>query len=185
MQASRICRWRDWSGTGLEHLLLTPVADGMVAESAVLLPAAEGAAAAHYKLTIDAGWKVRALELSVIGVHSTIRLIGDGEGHWRQHGGQSLPQLEGAIDIDISATPFTNTLPIRRLQLAQGAAQEIVVVYMKLPELILATDRQRYTCLEPLKRYRYEAVDGSFAREIEVDGEGLVVTYPGLFQRVL
>jgi hypothetical protein len=39
--------------------------------------------------------------------------------------------------------------------------------------------------VEPGRRYRYEAVDGSFARELEVDARGLVVTYPGLFRRVL
>ena len=47
------------------------------------------------------------------------------------------------------------------------------------------TDPQRYTCLAPLKRYRYESIDSDFTREIEVDSRGLVVTYPGLFRRLL
>ena len=49
----------------------------------------------------------------------------------------------------------------------------------------VTTDRQRYTCLEPDRRYRYESLDRDFTREIEVDDDGLVVTYPGLFRRVL
>jgi uncharacterized protein len=96
-----------------------------------------------------------------------------------------LPQLAGAIDIDISITPFTNTLPIRRLRLQTGQSQEILVAYVQLPGLAVTTDRQRYTCREPDRRYRYESLDGDFTREIEVDGHGLVVTYPGLFRRVL
>jgi hypothetical protein len=49
----------------------------------------------------------------------------------------------------------------------------------------MTTDPQRYTCLEPLKRYRYESIDSDFTRDIEVDRSGLVVTYPGLFRRLM
>jgi len=89
------------------------------------------------------------------------------------------------IDIDLSATPFTNTLPIRRLKLKAGQSAEIVTVYILVPALTITTDPQRYTCIEPLKRYRYESRDSDFRRDIEVDGRGLVVTYPGLFRRLL
>lgn len=99
--------------------------------------------------------------------------------------GTALPELNGAIDIDISITPFTNTLPIRRLNLRSGESYEILVVYIRMPGLSITTDRQRYTCLEVGRRYRYESVDSDFAREIEVDAHGLVVTYPDLFRRML
>jgi hypothetical protein len=99
--------------------------------------------------------------------------------------GTALPRLSGAIDIDISITPFTNTLPIRRLNLRRGEFAEILAVYVQLPSLDITTDRQRYTCLEYAKRYRYESVDSDFTREIEVDDHALVVTYPGLFRRVV
>ena len=95
-----------------------------------------------------------------------------------------MPGLDGAIDVDISATPFTNTLPIRRLQLAPGDSAEIRTAYIHLPDLEIVRDPQRYTCLEPLRRYRYESLDSDFVREIEVDADGLVVTYPGLFKRL-
>ena len=58
------------------------------------------------------------------------------------------------------------------------------MVYISLPEFTVTTDPQRYTCLEPGRRYRYESLDSDFVREIEVDAQGLVVTYPGLFRRV-
>jgi hypothetical protein len=96
-----------------------------------------------------------------------------------------MPRLAGAIDIDISITPFTNTLPVRRLRLKTGQSEDILAVYIQLPELTVTTDRQRYTCLEPNRRYRYESLDSDFTRDIEVDGHGLVVTYPGLFRRVM
>ena len=72
------------------------------------------------------------------------------------------------------------------MSLAKGQAAEIVVVYIDPPGgLTVTTEPQRYTCLKPLQRYRFESLDGDFVREIEVDGHGLVVNYPGLFRRVL
>jgi hypothetical protein len=58
-----------------------------------------------------------------------------------------------AVDVDISITPFTNTLPIGRLKLHTGESQEILAVYICMPDLAISTDRQRYTCLEAGRRY--------------------------------
>jgi len=96
-----------------------------------------------------------------------------------------MPQLDGAIDVDLSITPFTNTLPIWRLDLAEGQAADIRAVYVRLPDLTVTIDPQRYTCLQRGRRYRYESLDSDFVREIDIDVHGLVVTYPGLFRRIL
>jgi hypothetical protein len=56
-------------------------------------------------------------------------------------------------------------------------------VYVLLPELTVTLERQRYTCLEPGRRYRFESLESGFTRDIEVDGAGLVTTYPDLFHR--
>ena len=88
------------------------------------------------------------------------------------------------MDVDITATPFTNTLPIRRLGLGAGAAADITTVYITVPDLTITTDPQRYTCLEPNRSYIYESRDSDFRRQIETDERGLVLTYPGLFRRV-
>lgn len=55
---------------------------------------------------------------------------------------------------------------------------------MSLPDLTVTIDPQRYACLKRGQRYRYESLDSEFVREIDIDVEGLVVTYPGLFKRV-
>ena len=49
-----------------------------------------------------------------------IDLLADGEDGWTTRGGAAMPELEGCVDVDISATPVTNILPIRRLGLAPG-----------------------------------------------------------------
>jgi uncharacterized protein len=177
-----VARWEDWSGRGLQHLVLTERGDGIIAE-AVCIVAEDGDFAARYRIQCDPDWRCRELDVEIIGAARTLRLRGDARGHWTDADGRALPGLDGALDVDLAFTPFTNTLPIRRLALAAGASAEIAAVYVRGPALSVEIDRQRYTCLERLRRYRYEAVDGSFSAEIEVDARGLVVTYPGLFRR--
>jgi hypothetical protein len=179
-----VARWEDWAGRGLQHLVLDEGPDGIVA-SAVCLVAEEGLFAARYRLRCDGGWRCRELDVEILGEDRTLRLRGDGHGRWADAAGASQPALAGAVDVDLPITPFTNTLPIRRLGLAAGTSVELAVVYVHAPELTVELDHQRYTCLEPLRRYRYEAVDGTFAADIDVDAHGLVLTYPGLFRRKL
>ena len=180
-----IARWQDWSGEGVEHLVLTQNASDVIAESAIITKLDGHPMALRYRIRCDPSWQVRNVELAIIGDARRVELTRDGRGNWFDGEGIAQPQLSGAIDVDISATPFTNTLPIRRLKLARGAAAEILVVYILLPALEVLTDRQRYTSLDADGgRYRYESVDSDFTRDIDVDEHGLVVTYPGLFRRL-
>lgn len=118
-----------------------------------------------------------------MGTNTRVALTSDGAGRWMRDG-VAMGALDGAIDVDVSATPFTNTLPIRRLALAAGVSAEILVAYVDVPSLAISAERQRYTCLESARRYRFEALDGDFTRTLEVDADALVVSYPGLFRRL-
>jgi uncharacterized protein len=185
MSKKIIVRWHDWSGKGIEHLVLSEGSDEIIAEAAILGTIGDEDFAGRYRILCDKSWRVRKAEIAQVGTGHTLELASDGAGNWVDRSGTPMPQLTGAIDIDISITPFTNTLPIRRLHLQTGQSTDILAVYVQLPGLTVMTDRQRYTCLEPDRRYRYESLDSDFTREIEVDDDGLVVTYPDLFRRVL
>jgi uncharacterized protein len=87
------------------------------------------------------------------------------------------------IDIDIAATPFTNTLPIRRLELRKNQAADISALYIQVPDLAISGVRQRYRCLRELGAYTYQGLDGREYR-VEVDAEGLVTEYEDIFKRV-
>ena len=180
-----VARWQDWDGRGLEHLVLREGPRGIVAESVVVASAGGSDFALRYRIRCDKSWRVRKAEVGIVGDARKVEIAGDGKGNWSDASGKPLRKLHGAIDIDLSVTPFTNTLPIRRLKLRKGASADIVTVYIVAPALTITTDPQRYTCLEPHKRYRYESIDSDFTRDIEVDGNALVVTYPGLFRRLL
>jgi uncharacterized protein len=185
MSRTIVARWRDWSGNGIEHLVLRAESDRIVADGVVLAAAEERPFAATYRIECDAEWRVTATQARVVGDDRRINMTSDGSGRWRDRDGALRSELDGAIDVDVSVTPFTNTLPIRRLRLAEGEAAEIRAVYLRLPDLTLTIDPQRYTCLAHGRQYRYESLTSDFVRVIDVDSDGLVVTYPGLFRRVL
>lgn len=185
MSSAVVARWQAWDGNGIEHLVLREGSREVVVESVVVSSADSKPFALRYRIRCDKSWRVRSAEIALVGSDRRIEIAGDGKGNWSDASGKRLPKLAGAIDIDLSATPFTNTLPIRRLKLRARQSAEIVTVYILVPALTMTTDPQRYTCLEPLKRYRYESIDSDFTRDIEVDRRGMVVTYPGLFRRLL
>ncbi len=168
-------RWSGVRSPSVERLALT--IDGDVhARSVVQTEETEYA----YDVILDAGWAFQALRLnSADGRHLDLRR--DGAGRWAQDG-NDRPDLAGTVDIDLAFSPFTNTLPIRRLDLPVGGAAEIVVAYVDAPSLAVLPDPQRYTRLA-VDQYLFESLDSDFTREITVDSEGLVIDYPGLFTR--
>ena len=180
-----IARWQDWSGSGIEHAVIQRSGTGISIEGTVLGGDDEEPYAVRYRLLCDSSWTLRDAEIQLVGGAGAITLVSDGHGKWKDGTGKVLNHLDGAIDIDLSVSPLTNTLPIHRLRLGRGKSSDILVAYVHFPDLTVAIDPQRYTCLEPMRRYRYESLDIDFTREIEVDSDGLVVVYPGLFKRII
>jgi uncharacterized protein len=138
-----------------------------------------------YQVMLDSGWRVREVVVNnLLAGHEAIHLLGSGTGQWQGADRQPLPQFDGCIDIDFTATPFTNTLPIRRLQWSVGTSHDISVVYIVHPALTLSVSHQTYTCLAKDNtgaRYHFKA--GDFEQDITVDAEGFVIDYPELFER--
>ncbi|WP_029073881.1 putative glycolipid-binding domain-containing protein [Kaistia adipata] len=179
---SKAVRWQSWDGEGLEHMVFSDRPTGAVAEGA-LISGGDARFAARYELTCHPNGLVAQARVAVVGGPS-ISLQSDGDGLWRNSEGKRVPALVGALDVDLSASPVTNALTIRRLRLEEGEAREITAVYVRFPDLEIGLDHQRYTCLEAGRRYLYEAVDGTFRAEIETEESGLVTLYDGLFRRV-
>jgi uncharacterized protein len=179
--------WSPWSEPGLEDLILgddtgRPTADGMIVGIEREVPFR-----VRYRIRCDERWRVRSMRVEMtVEKLAVVDLQSDGEGSWRDASGIELPDLAGCVDVDISATPFTNTLPIRRLTLRRGQTAEINVVYVDVPALRFHPARQRYTCVEeePHRRYRFQSLPEGSVYEIPVDAEGIVLDYPGVFRRV-
>lgn len=178
--------WRGVRWLSLEHLRLeiapTPRADALLIGDYENTPFR-----VRYALECDQEWRVHHLLVEDVHGENRITLAAEGHGQWRREDGRIAAELGGCIDVDIAVTPFTNTLPIRRLQLDVGVSSEIDVVYVAaVPKLELRRVRQRYTLLElheGTARYLYEAVASGFQVELVVDPDGLVVNYPGVWER--
>jgi len=187
--------WTPWSGPGMEKLRFRRghPGDAPYVASAVVLGTADGRPyRLNYKLKLESNWQVRkaVFEISTVDGIATRMLRTDGIGHWRDDTGALLNELNGCLDVDIEATPFTAMLPIRRLKQAAGQQNDISVIYVEVPALAFAAVRQRYSCVEPLKvgiaggRYVKEGPIGEFKAELAVDLDGVVIDYPPLFRRV-
>ena len=180
--------WSNQADTGLEHFYLRRGDEELIADGVVIGVEENVAFRIRYTIHCDLQWQVRSVDVqSLEGNEQTIHLESDGLGNWANEWGHSVPELKGCFDVDITATPFTNTLPIRRLRLAAGQSAEIKVVYFIIPEMQVRVEPQRYTCLETSKaggKYKFESLSDGFTAVITVDADGLVEDYPGLFKRV-
>ena len=134
-----------------------------------------------YQIKTHQNWETVFLELhSRIGNQSQhIQLESDGKSNWKMDG-KKATQFDGCIDIDISLTPLTNTLPINRLQLKPGEEQQIRVIYIDVLAQQIKPVLQKYIRLSG-RVYRYENVPNDFEAKISVDEQGFVVDYPPLF----
>jgi hypothetical protein len=89
-----------------------------------------------------------------------------------------------STNIRPTATPFTNSFPIRRQPMTIGERREFRMAWIFGPELRVEPQSQAYTRLGE-RLYLFESLDGSgFSAELPVDEDGIVLDYPGLFRRV-
>jgi uncharacterized protein len=138
---------------------------------------------ATYEIHCDESWLTHRVEVErTIGSEiKTLSLNVQSRGVWRSAGGE-LPAVNGCDDVDLSITPATNTLVIRRLNLEVGSSASVIAAWVKFPELMVQPLSQRYTRLAK-STYRYESNTG-FSAEITVDDLGLVVSYPNVWERI-
>ncbi len=182
-----VVRWNDWEGHGLEHCVCIDTGDGLTLEG-VVAGTRHGTYGGHYYVRADRAFRTREVRLEYVG-GPLLHVESDGIGKWYDViGNRVLPNLADCIDVDIGITPATNTLPIKRLNLGVGESRDIAAAYVPLPDQIDGDflpqrAQQRYTCLVPNQKYRYEGIFRNFKAELEVDEYGLVIDYPDTFRR--
>ena len=102
------------------------------------------------------------------------------DGRWRVNG-ELAPSLAACQDVDISVTPSTNTLVIRRLGLKVGVSQDLSAALLRFPDLTVHVLPQRYTRLST-DVYRYESLASGFQAMLQVDEYGIVQKYDDLWE---
>ena len=175
-----------WTGReyySLENCLVHSSEEGAEINSVIVGTYQSKIYRVEYQIKTNTNWETIFAEIK--SRHSNkieyLKLESDGKGNWFTNN-KKVDQYNGCIDIDIPLTPFTNTLPIKRLNLTQGQEQQIRVIYIDILEGQIKPVRQKYIRRSPTE-YQYENIPNDFEAKITVDDFGLVVDYPGLFVR--
>jgi uncharacterized protein len=178
--------WRRLDVPGREEATFERSAGGWCIRGELDVAEAALSARLRYVIECDAAWRTRSalVEGSAGGASLRFDINADGEGNWTR-GGNPLPELVGALDIDMGFTPATNTLPIRRLTLAICDSAPVRSAWLRFPELRLEPLDQTYT-REEEQAFRYRAiVDGEpFIARLDTDMYGRIVRYEGLWEMV-
>ena len=177
MSLDRSVRWRGFDPDKLEHCHVTASASDTRIRSTIITPDY----GLFYRIRLDEAGHVRTLRLERTG-GPVFELFSDSAGNWSDDRAEPLPALRGCIDIDISATPLTNSLPLWRCDWIIDQPQRFAMSWIDADAMTVRRDEQIYTRLAET-RFRYQSADGGFERIITVDGDGLVLDYPGLFSR--
>lgn len=135
-----------------------------------------------YLVICDERWQTISGRVSGwVGNESVqIEIVADPARRWRLNG-KEYPDVAGCLDLDMSFSPSTNLLPIRRLGLTVGQEAEVKAAWLRFPGFSLAPLEQRYHRMDATT-YRYESAGGAFVAKLEVNAAGFVTRYPGLWE---
>jgi hypothetical protein len=177
MSLPRLVSWRrlDVDGAGIARF----ADDGINSHEVVL---GRSPYAIYFGCDIDALWRTRYVSLGITARSFSYgtQLEVDELGRWTVHG-RRRAALDGCIDVDVAATPATNTLPIRRLHLGVGQAVTIPVAWVDVPSMRVRRVDQTYRRVADAV-YEYSTATFGPAR-LTVDADGIVIDYEGFARR--
>ncbi len=139
----------------------------------------------QYVLRLSASWQLRQFLLFRDLDQPDLWLATDGHGRWGEMNGAHRVELDGCYDLDLRGTPFTVSLPIRRLPLEVGDTAELPVVVVDPDTLAVQPVLWRLTRVGSHRWRRAESGDPGDTSEFDVDEHGLVLDQPGRFRRAL
>ena len=171
--------WQDISNGALDRCQLHATSGGLRLAGTVLTAAHGDPLEVRYLVLTEKSGLTRRVELDLNNGSSRRVLSADGAGRWHSEGDPELTEVAGALDVDLTVTPATNTLPIRRLGLDVGQAVDLRMAWVQFPGLEVIPSEQRY---ERLTADRWRFSTGDFQAELVVDHNGLVLDYGGLFR---
>lgn len=174
---------RDDESEGHSLAVLHRTETGWTAHGTEILLGAD-TLACWFRVDLDSDWVTRAVQARAISEQgeTTLELAADSARRWTVDGVEQ-GELDGCVDVDVAATPLTNTFPIRRLAgLAVGGQRTAPVAWVEVPTLRVVRVDQTYRRLGS-RRWEYsDPTHGAFV--LDVDEDGVVTTYEGFAVRV-
>jgi uncharacterized protein len=135
-----------------------------------------------YEVECDTTWGTRSAKVtSCMGRHVVGLIIVVRSGDRWELNGRDQPEASGCVDVDLSFTPATNLIAIRRLALDIRQASAAAAPWLRVPEFTLERLEQRYHRVA-LDTYDYQAPRVGYAASLQVSDRGFVTHYPGLWE---
>jgi hypothetical protein len=140
--------------------------------------------ASYDLVTDDAGVTKRlSVSLTLAERDRQLSVARDDENMWlvQDHEGQSRASFDGALDVDVVFSPFFNALPIRRTGIHEKPdSVSVPVVYVTLPDLSVKPAMISYSSGPDGIKVQSPVAETT----VTVDGEGFIINYPGLAERI-
>jgi hypothetical protein len=185
MKPVAVFLWRNIDHPGHDSCRLFKLANGWRLTGAAIFRYNGRPCHLEYDVATDRSWKTRNAKVSgYFGKKSLDLRIGSaGATRWKLNGVLSKSVI-GCVDVDLSFTPATNLIALRRLALKVGQRAEAPAACLKFPEMRLVKLPQSYFRLGRTE-YEYEAPTVGYSGTLQVLPSGAVSQYPGLFELVV
>jgi hypothetical protein len=167
-------RWTTWDGEHGEQLSLVWDNEAWTASGVVERENVQ------YVIRLSPMWQTRQFMLFRDLDEPDLWLGTDGHGRWGEVNGAHRTDLDGAFDVAMACTPFTHTLPIRRIPLHVGDAVEMLVLSIDAETLGVVPVRRIYERLDEL---RWRVSDELHTTEFDVDEFGVSIDIDGHYRR--
>ncbi|MEI2415058.1 putative glycolipid-binding domain-containing protein [Orrella sp. JC864] len=183
--SARTLYWRRLDTEGLERVTIACDGDALHVQASIIA-IEDGGFQLDHQWVLSPDWSVRSLSATRWGGKGQASLrVQRTDAGWSVDG-QPRPDLDGAEQVDLSATPLCNTFALRPLMRSGERTRELDVAYVDAATLQVTRSRQAYDRLDDGRfRYRDLGLFAGFQAVLQVQDEGLVRRYEGLFEQVL
>ena len=174
--------WRRLDGSGLERCTIEQTADGHRVAGTVLLAIDGTPHEIRYSVLTDPQWRTRKVGAHVQSPAGDRRLAlsSDGEGSWSATD-VPLIDLYGATDVELTWTPATHLVVIRRLDLAVGESGEVTFSVIDYPAHDIGRASAEYT---RMAEDTYVLTRAGSEVTLEVPTGGIAISQAGAWEPV-
>lgn len=175
-------RWRALDREGQDTCRLYRADHGWMLVGHARFRGGDGFTALDYVVRCDAEWHSISADVAGIqeGLEVNLRITRENQTWFLNEVAQ--PQVSGATDVDLSFTPATNLMPLRRLLASDQASEVSRAAWLRYPQADLLPLDQTYGRTGVAGDFSYKAQQTGNASRLHIGESGFVTRYPGLWE---
>lgn len=174
--------WQRLDRPGHDAAFLRREGDGWRLTGAAVFSHEHGAASLAYTVDVDRSWATMSGAVQgFVGDRAFAYQILRRPDAWRLNGAV-VAGLDALMDLDLSFTPATNALQLRRAGPSIGQTVDLPAAWFDFDSATLSELPQTYQRLTATI-YRYAAPSVGYEGLLEVASDGFITAYPNLWRR--